>query len=202
ARGASCLLEMKKISKNTLPALRILFLMFTLVIRVVGLILTGTHAKYEAPKYAIQNSNSEYDLDVEVITVALFVSPYLMGSIGVAILVIPKELPCKGIGQMVWTIFRIFIGHYLLDMATPYGLPYSLIYAVCSISILVWGRRSPWNYHKYDWIIRHPGQDFDETVEVYLNVTFAITSLLVNTFMIIMAIGRFGDIGKSLRNLW
>ncbi|CAL4225965.1 unnamed protein product, partial [Meganyctiphanes norvegica] len=117
------------------------------------------------------------------------------------VLILVKEVPCSGIGHTVWTVFRIVMGHYLLDMVTPYGLVYSLIQFVFSICILLWGKISPFTFIDDEESYADP-MWLDEKVAVYGIVLITSICLLFNIIMFIMTIFRVGSIGKCLRDLW
>ncbi|CAL4100405.1 unnamed protein product, partial [Meganyctiphanes norvegica] len=185
ARGASFLLEMKNIAKYTTSALKILYLIFPIAFRSFCLIVTGTHAKFLVNVYSFKNP------------IALFAWLINFGTASIipAILVLKRELPCRGISHMVWTFFRMIMGHFWLDIVTPYGLFYSLYFEVASIVLLVLSPKSPLNNND-DW------EFFDEKILMYGNVTVAICCMLVNIIVIIMSIYRVGNIGKCVRNVW
>ncbi|CAL4123171.1 unnamed protein product [Meganyctiphanes norvegica] len=200
ARGASLLLQMNGLCK-TYPKMGIVYLMFAICLRSVVFALHGN---------LFGDICKFFDrIDINQ-TFGSYTSMYLITTITASIVILKKEFPSNGSAHKLWSAFRAFLGHFLLDIVTHYGLLYSLLFVASSIVVNVKRPEEEWkrSFPKYcteelsqkcnDRQYKH--NYYEGLVNGY--VIISVNCLLINLISVIMAITKFTFIGKYFRKIW
>ncbi|CAL4093516.1 unnamed protein product, partial [Meganyctiphanes norvegica] len=205
ARGASLLLELKGIPTN------LVYLFIIIAVRIIAFALTGNLADH---------MHSYDGINILLSYVIIYVS----ASIVPMLVILKKELPSRDAGHILWTFFRVVYGHYILDIVTPYGLAYSVAHSLFVLMSYLYQweplflqgdpflMNEVYRYTTYCKVvdiptdISKPCQDVDITFYiyglVYVNMVISITQLIASVIMVVLAKNRYGNIGKSIRNIW